>query len=358
MIESVDQIIQSGNVPPILFIFGEEDFLIEESLAKLIAYLLPTEHSRYDFDMLDGDDTSQNIIVSKASSYPMANDRRVVVVRRVEKLFTSRSKKPDKNSPISSYLKNPSPSTVLIFVSNTDAFTGISAGLKGKNIDKAKKQIENAKFPYNEILSKYEWIEFPKIWESNLPSWISQRVKSYGKTISQDAVELLFAQTPPSLRDLSNEIEKICLFIQDQKNISVEDVGKIAGSSRSNNVFELQNAVGERNLKKSLTILYNMLASEKQEMLIITMLTRYFLAVWKLQEAAAATNNNSELAGKVGVNPFFLKDYRAAASKYSPTMVNNAIIALCDADLELKSSGFDNLLTMQNLLTKIIQGKD
>ncbi len=130
----------------------------------------------------------------------------------------------------------------------------------------------------------------------------------------------------------------------------------IAGSNRANSVFELQNSIGRADLKKSLSILYNMLDNQRQEMLIITMLTRYFVAIWKLQEESAKTTNNAILAGKIGVTPFFLKDYTAAAKQFRPHQINNALIALCDADLQLKSTGSDNLLIMQNLITRIITG--
>ncbi len=351
---SVDSIIKSGKVPSILLIFGEEEFLIEEAVAKLTKFLCPTELSLYDYDLLDGEDTSQMVIAGKAQSYPMASERRVIVVKRFEKLFSGKSKKPEKNSPLAAYFNNPSPMTVLVLAAQTDTLAGISNSIKSIKLDNSDKQIEKAKFPYNVLLSKYEWIEFPKIYESNYPTWMNQRIKSFGKTIDPEALALLLAQTPPSLRDINNEIDKIVLYLQDRKNITLNDVTNIAGSSRAFNVFELQNAIGLKDLNKSLKILYNMLDGERQEMLIITMLTRYFLAIWKLQEEFQKTQGPA-LAGKIGVSPYFLKDYQAAAKKYNPAQINNAIISLCNTDLELKSSGSDNLLSMQSLITNIIE---
>jgi len=356
MTVTVESLLQGNNFPPVLFLFGEENFLMEESLNRIINHLCPDEASRYDLDVLSADETYQNDICIKASAYPMSSSRRVVAVKNIQLLFTSKSKKAPKGSQLANYLNSPSPNSILILTAEIDTFAGITSSLKGKNSITASKQIENAKFPYNILLSKFAWIEFPKLYESQYPSWITQRIKNNGKTINQDAIELLIAQTIPSLRDLNNEIEKLCLFVQDRKTINIDDVGSIAGSTRANNVFELQNAVGACDLNKSLTILYNMLANQRQEMLIITMLTRYFVSIWKLQEEVAKTSNNAQLAGKIGVSPYFMKDYLNAANQYKPSQVNNALIALCDADLQLKSTGSDNLLIMQNLITRIITG--
>lgn len=357
MNDSIDSILNSKNHLPIIFIFGEEDFLIEESVSKLIKHFCPNENSFYDFDSLNGDEVTESIIVGKCSAYPMVNEKRVVVVKHLEKMYSGRTKKAEKNSALNAYLSNPSSSTVLILVAEIDTFSGIATGLKGTNSEKFKKQIDNAKFPYNLLLANYTWVEFPKVYDSSFPKWIAQRIKSNGKTISDEACELLFAQTTPVLRDIANEVEKLCLYAGDRKNIEINDVLNISGATRANNVFELQNAIGSKNLSKSLKILYNMLATDRQEMLIITMLTRYFTIVWKLQEEMSKTTNNSQLASAVGVNPYFLKDYSPVTKLYKPAELNNALIALCDADLELKSSGGDNLLTMQSLITRIIEGK-
>lgn len=355
MLTTLANITQGKSRSPIIFLFGEEEFLLEEAFNKIVSHFVPNPADYYDFDALDGDDISEIILSSKCTSYPMASERRIVAVKRFDKIFTSRSKKPDKGSPFAAYLDNPSPSTILVLSAGIDTFSGIASSLSGKNPDKAEKMISGAKFPYSLLLAKYDWIEFPRIYDNQLPAWANARINSLGKSFDAAAIELLLAQTPPSVRDINNEIEKIALYYESKKNISQEDIVKITGSNRSFNVFELQNAIGEKNLNKSLNILYNMLAADRQEMLIITMLTRYFLAVWKLQEEMQTTDNPAALAGKIGVAPFFVKDYQATARRYKPAQVNKALISLCEADLLLKSSGSDNLLVMQNLITNIIQ---
>ena len=161
MSEFIDNLIKKGDYPNVLFIFGEEEFLIDEATHKLINSLCPDEMSRYDLDVISGDETTQNEISIKAGAFPMSSDRRVVVVKNIAPLFSSRVKKAPKGSPLASYLASPSPNTILIITAEIDTFSGISSQLKGKNSAAAQKQIDNAKFPYNILLSKYPWVEFP-----------------------------------------------------------------------------------------------------------------------------------------------------------------------------------------------------
>ncbi len=352
MLKSIDEIINKKS--PVIFLFGQEEFLLGEALDKLINAFCPDRKNPSDFDLLDGGEIDERTIVERCSSFPMMSEKRLVVVKNVEKLFTGRSKKADKNSSLAKYLNNPSDFSILIFVAFIDTFSGIGTGLSGKNKAKFEKMIEQAKFPYNVLLKNYDWIEFPKLYDNQIISWIKDRFKTYGKQISQEAANLLYALSSGELRDIANEIEKICLFVGESKEISIDDISKVTGNRRTNNVFELQNAIGSKNIALANEILFNMLASERQEMLIITMLTRYFTAIWKVQELLNKTKDTKEIADAIGVNSYFIKDYIEPAKIYSNKAAENAIIALCEADFELKSSGGNNILTMQNLIEKII----
>ena len=147
------------------------------------------------------------------------------------------------------------------------------------------------------------------------------------------------------------------IYIQDKESISIEDVNSVVGASRKYNVFELQKAVGERNMEKTLKILNSMLSSERQEMLIITMLTRYFTVLWKLLDESKKISNNYQLAGKVGVSPFFIPEYISAMRRYKPEELDMAFLALLQADTEIKSTSGKSMYIMQKMIMSIIEGK-
>lgn len=351
MVKTLNEILK--NPSPIIFLFGEEEFLLEEVLEKIINNFC-TDKNNYDFDLLDGAQINESILVDKCSSYPMLNEKRVVVLKNAEKLFTSKSKKPDNNSLFNRYLANPAKTTLLVITAFLDNFSGIGAGISGKNKQKFEKMIENAKFPYNILLTKFDWIEFPKLYDNAIPNWIKERFKSRNKKIDDEAAQLLFAFSNGELRDIANEIEKICLFIEDRKEVTSKDISAVSGNRRLNNVFELQNAIGAKDSAKANEILFNMLSHERQEMLIITMLTRYFIAVWKVQELLDKKRSSKEIAAEISVNEYFVNDYIKPAKLFTKKAIEQAIIYLCDADFELKSSSSNNLLIMQSLIEKII----
>ena len=97
-----------------------------------------------------------------------------------------------------------------------------------------------------------------------------------------------------------------------------------------------------------------MLAADRQEMLIITMLTRFFTVLWKLSDEPATGKNHFQLAGAVGINPYFVAEYLSALKKYKPEELDRAFIALAEADSQLKSTGGSSIMILQKMLLSII----
>ena len=354
---SINEILKQKQFPPVYMMFGEEEFLVEEAYLKLIAGIHERNPVNYDFDVIDGDETTVEKIVDICKSYPFIAEQRTVVVKNFEKLFAGRgSKKTEQTSPLAKYLESPSPFTFLIIITSEDSINGV-AGYKSnvKATAKAEKIMTGAKFPYHTLLSKYHWIEFPKVYESDFPGWISNRLKELGKTINHEAAQLIVADTNPDLRSINNEVQKLLLYVQDKKSITLDDVHFIVGQSREHNVFELQKAVGRRDLAETLFILENMLATDRQEMLILTIMTRYFITLWKMIELSREFPNQFQLAGKAGVSPYFVNDYLDTLRKFSAEEIEAALIRICTAEEEFKSTNASTIYILQKMFLDILQ---
>lgn len=359
-LDSVRNIIHTKNFPPILFLFGEEEFLVDEATRQLVNSAQEAGMDEFNTDVLDGEDITPEQLVQMASAFPMMGTKRLVLVKRFDKVVSGRRSKNDTKSQLAEYFRNPSPSTFLV-LKVTDSRTvneelkGIAAAFNNpKQRDKANEKVKKLKFPFNMAISHADWVEYPKLHERDIPSWIANRLKSMGYTISPQACELIVAQVGGSLRDISNEIEKILTYIENKTAVSEDDVMSVVGASRTYNVFELQRSVGERSVGKALDILLNMLRNDRQELLIISLLTRYFVALWKLTDARRLSTNSFELSKAIGVSSFFIPEYLSALNRYSPAEIERAFFALQTADRTIKSTSADVMVVMQKMLLSIM----
>jgi DNA polymerase-3 subunit delta len=136
---------------------------------------------------------------------------------------------------------------------------------------------------------------------------VKKRVNSFNKEIREDACEFLVSQTNQSLRDLSNEVDKLIAFTDNRDRIILDDIAAVTGSSRKYNVFEFQKQVAKRNFKQAALILEKMQKNEQQEILIVSILTKFFITLFKLIEKSSA-GNNYQIAEQVGIARISLKN--------------------------------------------------
>jgi len=88
--------------------------------------------------------------------------------------------------------------------------------------------------------------------ESEIPSWIKQRVRTKDLEISDEATEYLIGITGIDLGLLSSEIEKISFI--GKKRIELSDIADIVAGGRTYSVFDLVNALNMKNTEKVFSI--------------------------------------------------------------------------------------------------------
>lgn len=348
------EFLKSESRPPIIFLFGEEDYLVENALFELINKYSDPVNGDYNTDIFDAKDKEVELdkIVDISISLPFASEYRLIIVKNIEAFFPPQLKKFDKFKYFENYINNPNPSTTLIITGNKKELKNVSHQ-NGKKSPKLK----SVKFPFINFIENYIWFEFPKLQNRGLKNWITGKFADRDMDIDEDAAELLLAVSGESLREINNEVDKITVALEGREKITVDDINFISGASRQYNVFELQSAVGERLLKKSLIILNKILSVDKKEILIITLLTRYFFALLKLKEVNPSSDKY-QTAQEIGVSPYFLQEYIRSSRNYSDSMIHNAIISIRKADKTLKTSSISSLITMENMLIEVIGSND
>jgi DNA polymerase III subunit delta len=189
-----------------------------------------------------------------------------------------------------------------------------------------------------------------------VPSWISARCKAMGKDIDMEACRLMQAYVGNSLRAIQNELDKLFTYLGERKRVSPEDVADVVGVSRGFTVFDLQNAIGKKNIGEAMRIVKRMIETGEAPQLSIIMLTRYFHLVWKIQDMLRQGASESEVITATRISPYYFKDYAEAARRFSSSQIEMSFGVLLQADVQLKSTSPDPYHLMEMLVYSLIQG--
>ncbi|MDZ7346584.1 MAG: DNA polymerase III subunit delta, partial [candidate division KSB1 bacterium] len=142
-------------------------------------------------------------------------------------------------------------------------------------------------------------------------------------------------------------------LLEGRKVIEAADVEKVVGSSRQFTVFELRDALGERNAVKAVRTLNRLLEVGEKPVGIVASLFTHFASLAKAKELDRQSPKEM-LAAALKVNPYFVEKIFYQANRYSTEQLDQVFSLLLEADQQLKSSAQKPELILQLLVMEIV----
>jgi DNA polymerase III, delta subunit len=185
-------------------------------------------------------------------------------------------------------------------------------------------------------LKKYVCLESKKLYESETLKWVDSYLKGFGYSIEPVAAQLLINFLGTDLSRIANELNKLKIILPKGTKITPLHIEQNIGISKDFNVFELQNALGKKDFAKAMQIIkyFNENQKDNPIAMITENLYRYFKNLFIF--ATNTSKGENELARMMGVNPYFLKDYRQAAANYPLKKISFCMETVKNADLKSK----------------------
>ena len=193
--------------------------------------------------------------------------------------------------------------------------------------------------------------ESKKLYENQIGAWINTYLKNKNYSVSPVSSKLLTDFLGTDLSKISNELDKLMISLPEGTNITPKHIEENIGISKDFNVFELQNALGNKDILKANRIINHFAANPKSNPMVMTIISLfgYFSKILSLHYLKDKSNNNP-VASVLGVHPFFVKDYISAARNYNVKKTVSVISHLREYDM--KSKGFNNVSTTHGDLLK------
>jgi DNA polymerase-3 subunit delta len=312
--------LQQRQFRPVYVLQGEEPYYIDAVAERIEQTALPEHDRSFNQVVLYGKDVDTTAILGQAKQFPMMSERRVVVVKEAQTVADLES---EKVWPfLEAYLQHPLPSTVLVLC------------YKHKTLDSRKKlgKLLAGKDAPGAVLMTSK-----KLYDSQVPQWLTANVRQRGLQISGQAVALLAEYIGADLSRLANEVDKLALNLKPNQAIDEELVQRLVGISKDYNIFELQKALVQRDVLKANRILGYFAANPKANPLIpnLTLLFGFFTKLLMLHQAGP--NPSDGTMKSIGfINSFAQKEAQQALKVYPPARVVDIIHQIRRADAQSK----------------------
>jgi DNA polymerase III subunit delta len=173
---------------------------------------------------------------------------------------------------------------------------------------------------------------------ATLDRWITQRAKTNDVKITTEATQLLTNFIGNNLRLLANEIDKLAMYVGTGKTIGAEDVRRLSAQVQEARIFDLTDALAQRNRKQALNILHDLLADGEPPLKLISTITSQVRSLLLVKELSQKGMRTPQIASQLGLAPFIVdKSYRQV-NNFSLTQLENVYHQLLETDAALKRS--------------------
>lgn len=294
---------------PVYYLCGEETALKEAALKRLEGIFKPES---FNFSVRDGETTDMAQALDEAQTAPMLAEVRFVALKRVEKL----KKEPLK--ALLAYLADPCPSACLLLLADWP---------------REKQDPITASLTAEAALVNFESMSQGQAVEHLNSILLAKGVKSDG-----EALELLVELLGTDSVTLDGEAEKIVLYMHGNGRVfNPQDALALAGFARTQNPFDLSNAVAGRRAAQAADAAVKMLASGTEPLALLSQTARAVERLLKVKRLSTA-GEGPAACYQAGMSP---GQYHAAlrdAASYTEEKLLRSLRRCLEAEELLKSS--------------------
>ena len=299
---------------PIYILVGDENYFADNIIKLLTSKVVNDDSKDFDYFKFYGNEISEDQVIDAAKRFPLVGEYNFVVLKDAKSV----SKNFDK---LTSYIESPNLKTILVL------------SFINQSLDKRKRIYS---------LSKKNGLAFEskKIYDNQIFNWINEvslnkRIKLHPKSI-----QIIIDFVGNNLSQIENELDKLKINSEKDDVIRPDEVESIIGFSKEYNFFELTKHIGKKNFSKTIEIIeYMSTNSNKYPLTLLISSIFYFFNKLFLYHSV---ENKREASKIMGVNPYFIEEYKLASPNYSMKDISKIFNYLLEADKRSKGIDFDN----------------
>ena len=299
---------------PIYILVGDENYFADNIIKLLTSKVVNNDSKDFDYFKFYGNEISEDQVIDAAKRFPLVGEYNFVVLKDAKSI----SKNFDK---LTSYIESPNLKTILVL------------SFINQSLDKRKRIYS---------LSKKNGLAFEseKIYDNQIFNWINEVAIEKKIKLHPKSIQIIIDFVGNNLSQIENELDKLKINSEKDDVIRPDEVESIIGFSKEYNFFELTNHIGKKNFSKTIEIIeYMSTNSNKYPLTLLISSVFYFFNKLFLYHSV---ENKREASKIMGVNPYFIEEYKLASSNYSMKDISKIFNYLLEADKRSKGIDFDN----------------
>jgi len=316
------------------FFYGSEDYLVDHALTRLKETAIEpgTEDFNWNVFRTDADELDWTVFADALTALPLLPSHRVVVLKRFEKATRNKS--------------------VLQLIERT-----LSGDMTDLTLVLIQSDVPDwSKAAYKKISEHCTLVAFNHPKTQELQTYLTDHAALFDKTISSEALERILTQSEPSLRELFSKLEVLIYYVGEKDSIELVDVETCTAFTREVEIFNLLQALGNRNAKQARRIVDLIVQQKVDTSALISLMQRQVWALFRMRYLYETRTPKSTWQSSLNIRPPFLfTRYQQYLLKYDRGELGRSLDILAQADLERKSTGVSSELLLRRLTEQLLK---
>lgn len=321
--KSIQEDIKSGQFKKVYLLYGSEGYLRQQYKQMLLNALMPEEDTM-NTAFYEGKGINVNEVIELAETMPFFAERRVIVLQNTGFFKNKCDELADYIGSLPEYL-------CMVFVEE-------EADKRGRMYKAVKKAGRVTEFGAQDM--------------KTLERWVLGRLNKEGKKITQKDMGLFLTMTGDDMGNIASELEKLLSYTIGRSVVDRTDIEAICTPQLENKIFDMVRAVTDRQQEKALQLYYDLLSLKEPPMRILFLLARQFNQLLQVKEMVGHGHGNSEIASKLKLPPFAVKNTVICAKKYSSEELRQAVQDCIDSEEDVKTGHLGDVLSVELLIVK------
>jgi len=319
------KLLDKGTIDGVVLFAGERG-LVQRSVDAALEALVKPEERELAVAVYHSDDIDESSLAAELRTPPMFADRRIVLLRRADKFNVG-----TETSAFLQFLKEPLDSTVLL--------------LSAPDMDRRKRL-------YGLVKKHGLVVDCKKLDRRTAPEFVVGQVGDAGKRIDQGAVRTLIELVGTDSALLTNEIRNLVNYTGDRTSVTEDDVMMMTANLREESVFNLTDAIADRDVAGALAALEQLLDDGAEPVYVLMMVEWLLRRLYAARVAVDGGTSPEEAAEMAGVPHYFRRKFIAQVDNFSLSELVRLFDLLLDTDVALRQSGRKTRIEMELCVTR------
>jgi DNA polymerase-3 subunit delta len=323
--------VQTGQLYPIYFVQGQDQYLINLVREKFLTIIHPDDRA-LNLAQFDLTEVPLSLAIDDAKSVPFFGNQRVVILDNPYFLTGERQKSNLEHhvEDLVDYIKQPEPQTIVVIFAPYD-------------------KLDNRKKVTKLLKEQARYLSFVNLSDKDINRFIDQRVNEAGYFINSAAKQELIRLTNSSLTQIMSELDKLMLYTLSEKQINVSDVKELVTHTLSENIFDLIDCLLKGQLTRAVNLYHELLSTGEEPLRLHGALIGQFRL---LLQVKSSEKSEKGIVSELKVHPYRVKLAKRVVRKFSYVRLASAYLGLVSMEEQLKSTSRDPELLFELFILK------